>query len=87
MDICLTYDMMSSYIWKRHFVEENVAPIIGLSSEMLVALRRRVNLSPPSAAYMRQLKGSRGRRQAIFWTNAGILLIGPLGTNGSEMFI
>ena len=25
-----------------------------------------------------------GRRQAIIWTNAGILLIGPLGTNFSE---
>ena len=28
---------------------------------------------------------SPGRRQAIIWTNAGILLIGPLGTNFSEM--
>ena len=27
------------------------------------------------------------RRQAIIWTNAGILLIGPLGTNYSEIFI
>ena len=27
------------------------------------------------------------RRQAIIWTNAGILLIGPLGTNLSEMLI
>ena len=26
-------------------------------------------------------------RQAIFWTNTGILLIGPLGTNFSEIFI
>ena len=26
------------------------------------------------------------RRQVIIWTNAGILLIGPLGTNFSEMF-
>ena len=25
------------------------------------------------------------RRQAIIWTNAGILLIGPLGTNFSEI--
>ena len=29
---------------------------------------------------------SPGRRQAIIWTNAGILLIGPLGTNFSEIF-
>ena len=28
-----------------------------------------------------------GRRQAIIWTNAGILLMGPLGTNFSEILI
>ena len=30
---------------------------------------------------------SPGRRQAIIWTNAGILIIGPLGTNFSEILI
>ena len=30
---------------------------------------------------------SPGRRQAIIWTNAGMLLIGPLGTNFNEIFI
>ena len=30
---------------------------------------------------------SPGRRQAIIWTIAGILLIGPLGTNFSEILI
>ena len=30
---------------------------------------------------------SPGRRQAIIWTNAGILLIRPLGTNFSELLI
>ena len=30
---------------------------------------------------------SRGRRQAIIWTIAGMLLIGPLGTNFSEISI
>ena len=30
---------------------------------------------------------SPGRRPAITWTNAGILLIGPLGTNFSEILI
>ena len=30
---------------------------------------------------------SPGRRQAIIWTNAGILLIGPLGTNFNEISI
>ena len=28
-----------------------------------------------------------GRDQAIIWTSAGILLIGPLGTNFSEILI
>ena len=28
---------------------------------------------------------SPGWRQAIIWTNAGILLIGPLGTNFNEI--
>ena len=30
---------------------------------------------------------SAGRRQAIIWTNAGMLLIGPLGRNFSEILI
>ena len=30
---------------------------------------------------------SPGRSQAIIWTNAGILLIGPWGTNFSEILI
>ena len=30
---------------------------------------------------------SPGRRQAIIWTSAGILLIGPIGTNFSEILI
>ena len=30
---------------------------------------------------------SPGRRQAIIWTNAGILLMRPLGTNFNEMLI
>ena len=30
---------------------------------------------------------SPGRRQAIIWTNARILLIGPLGTKFSEILI
>ena len=30
---------------------------------------------------------SPGRRQAITWTNAGLLLIGPLGTNLSDILI
>ena len=28
-----------------------------------------------------------GRRQAIVWTNVGVLLFGPLGSNFSEILI
>ena len=51
-----------------------------------------INSSPPSAAYMRQWTRSAlaqimARRQAIIWTIAGLLSIGPLGTNFSEILI
>ena len=55
-----------------------------------------INSCPPSAAYMRQWTGSAlvqmnglspDWRQAIIRTNAGIFLIGPLGTNFSEIQI
>ena len=50
------------------------------------------NSSLPSAAYMCQCtRSALGQkmawRQAIIWTNAGILLIGPLGTNFCEVLI
>ena len=48
----------------------------------------------PSDAYISKLtitgsdNGlSPGRRQAIIWINAGIMLIGPLGTNFNEILI
>ena len=52
-----------------------------------------VNSSPPSATYMCQdcIGSDNGlspiRRQAIIWTSAGLLSIGPLRTNSSEIFI
>ena len=30
---------------------------------------------------------SPGRRQAIIWTNTGAFLMGPLGTNSSEILV
>ena len=45
----------------------------------------------PSDAYLTIIVSDNGlspyRRQAIIWTNAGILLIGPLGTNVGEILI
>ena len=54
-----------------------------------------LNSSPPSAAWMHQWIGSAMvqkitcpiRRQAIIYTNAGLLLIGHLATNFSEILI
>ena len=55
-----------------------------------------INLLMPSDAYMcvgkLSITGSDNglspdRHQAIIWTNVGILLIGPLGTNFSEILI
>ena len=54
-----------------------------------------LNSLRPSDIYMRRnltIIGSDnglspGRRQAIIWTNDGILLIGPLGTNFNEIVI
>ena len=61
------------------------------SLEVLMA----VNSFPPSAAYMSVNRVSIGsdnglspfRRQATIWTNAGLSLFGPLGTNFSEILI
>ena len=54
-----------------------------------------INSTPPSAAYMSANWISFGsdnglapkRRQAITWTNADLLSIGPKGTNFSEIWI
>ena len=57
-------------------------------------VQRVINSLRPSDAYVSKLtiigsdNGlSPNRRQAVFWTNAGVLLIGPLGTNFSEILI
>ena len=51
-----------------------------------------INSLRPSDAYKLTIIGSDnglspGRPQAIIWTNDGILLIAPLGTNFSELLI
>ena len=47
-----------------------------------------INSLGPSDATIGSDNGlSPGRRQAIIWTYAGILLIGPLGTNFNEILI
>ena len=48
--------------------------------EMHICISEHVNIGSDNGL-------SPGRRQAIIWSNAGILLIGPLGTNFSEILI
>ena len=69
-----------------------VTALKGLTQSSLMT---HLNSSLPSAAYMHQWTGSalvqimacRLVRQALIWTNAGTLLIWPLGTNFSEMLM
>ena len=66
---------------------------IGVSVLLTKIVSKLLNSLRPSDAYMRQkptIIGSDnglwpGRRQAIIWTNAGILLIRTAGTNFSEI--
>ena len=72
----------STEVWSMHSL------LVGLRSGSLKSLRS-------SDAYVHRYSDhhwfdnglSPGRRQAIIWTNAGILLIWPLGTNFSEILI
>ena len=81
-DECLEYRLNCSFL-KTHFVNDRYKQITSLIHwgwvthvcvSKLTIIGSDNGLSP-------------GRRQAIIWTNAGILLTGPLGTNFSEILI
>ena len=81
--------------WRRHWwIRHGIINWI-CTPPMLMYFRTRtqVNSLRPSDAYLRRwIIGSDnglslGRRQAIIWANAGMLLIGPLGTGFREMLI
>ena len=71
-----------------------LSPSMAMTASVLCR-RLSSNSLRPNDAYMRrkndQIISDNGlvpeQRQAIFWTNTGILLIGPLGTNFSEILI
>ena len=78
----ILYDIFGQYLNKT------------LRDDARISGRYAVNSLRPGDAYMRQwtIIGSDnglspGRRQAIISTHAGILVIGPLGTNFSEVLI
>ena len=67
---------------------ENVWPHLPVNLEYLTHWDRVTHICISKLPTILSDNGlSPGRRQAIIWTNAGILLIGPLGTNFSEIFI
>ena len=78
------------------FIHENAFENVIFESGSLLSSGRWVNSLRPSDAYMCVVKLtiigsdnglSPGRCQATIWSNAGILLIGRLGTNFSEILI
>ena len=74
-----TRDMMMDMIWSTdiHFIIRRITHlgrVTHICVSKLIIIGSDNGLSP-------------GRRQAIIWTNAGILLIGPFGTNFSEFLI
>ena len=62
--------------------------IAGLVSNWLTSWGRVTHICVGTTTIIGSDNGlSPGRRQAIIWTNTGILLIWPLGTNLSEKFL
>ena len=77
---CLTY--FSSFVYDR--------PILYTSYSLVVLTHwgRVTHICVGKLTIIASDNGlSPGQRQAIIWTNAGILLIGPLGTNFNEILI
>ena len=64
------------------------APVCNKNSSVLTHWGRVKNICVSKLTIIGSDNGlSPGRRQAIIWINAGILLIGPLGTNFNEISI
>ena len=62
--------------------------LLHISNELKIHWGRERQICVSELTIIGSDKGlSPGRRQAIIWTNAGIMLIGPLGTNFSEILI
>ena len=70
---------MSSTKW-RLFVEISIVSLTHWGQVMHICVSKLTIIGSDNGL-------SPGRHQAIIWTNGGILLIGPLGTNFGEMLI
>ena len=74
------------------FIETHEEPpcrhVIGSADELLTHWGRVTHICVSNLTTIGSVNGlSPGRRQAITWTNVGILLIWPLGTNFSKVLI
>ena len=75
-------------VWKGSPPVLNATNEEGLSAEWLTHWGRVTHICVSKLTIIGSDNGlSPGRRQAIIWTNAGILLIRTLGTNSSEIVI
>ena len=66
------------YIWKCHL--QNVLHFVSVSTVTHISVDNLTIIGSDNGLLA-------GQHQAIIWTNAGILLTGPLGTNLSEILI
>ena len=75
-------------VYRRRWIkepDESIVTLIYLHPQKLTHWGRVTHICVDKLTIIGSDNGlSPGRRQAIIWTNAGILLIGPLGTNFSE---
>ena len=82
-DIRIDFDLIL-YGWMTVFPKENT----GIHDSILTHWGRVTHIFVSKLPIIGSDNGlSPDRRQAIIWTSAGILLIGPLGTNFSEILI
>ena len=85
---CTTELMQINHINKIEFLEGNFTEWVSLTFSVPNKWGRVTHICLSKLAIIGSDNGlSPDRRQAIIWTNAGILLIGPLGTNFSEILI
>ena len=75
-------------IWYQYEISlHNPRKLLPNTNALFVYIHETDNLDHKSNFIVSDNVLSPGRRQGIIWTNAGILLIGPLATNFSEILI
>ena len=85
--VCLVNGTHVSSLWIQLSISNCVHPFV-VPPGMLTHWGRVTHICVGTLTIIGSDNGlSPERRQAIIWTNAGILLIGPLGTNFSEILI